>query len=274
MSIIHAYRLAKHLPSPLRMAARLLSNRYFEHHGYPLTGALAGCRMLGSVNGDYLNADYERGMTGTIERLVMPADICADVGAHFGYFTLLMAKRTGPRGRVVAFEAYPPNTQQLRANVRVNGYQDWVQVENIAVCDRSSAQVALFPGRERSSAEWNIVGHDTGGNSTVPELEVAATSLDAYFAIGSQVDVVKIDVEGAEADVIRGMRRLLNECRPSVLVEFHDELGWKSKDELLTAGYTLFDIRSDRPIPIAVGETRRVYHCLAMPQERAYEILQ
>ena len=71
-------------------------------------------------------------------------------------------------------------------------------------------------------------------------------SLDAYFTIGVSLNFVKIDVEGAEAKVLTGMRRLLHEARPIALVEFHDEVGWAGCGELLAEHYHLYDMSGGR----------------------------
>jgi FkbM family methyltransferase len=219
----------------------------------------------------YLEGSYEPEVCQIIMRLVQPGWMCVDVGAHVGYFTLLLAKLVGEHGRVIAFEAHPTNARLCRSNVGINGYEGRVQVENMAVSDGTYHWVKLFPGRGHSSAEWNIVGHDVEGNPSQPELEVPATSLDTYFPPGSHVDFVKMDIEGAEAQALRGMRRILQECRPLVLVEFHDENGWTGKEELFIAHYCLYDVRNGRWLDNGL-EVERVYHCLAVPEERLEDI--
>ncbi|MBI2890102.1 MAG: FkbM family methyltransferase [Nitrospirae bacterium] len=111
--------------------------------------------------------------------------------------------------------------------------------------------------------EWNIRGRDHDGRPTPREVEVAATSLDTYFPSGSTVNLVKLDVEGAEALVLAGMRRLLREARPVVIVEFHDREGWEGRKELLEAGYDLYDMNGAKLDP--VRDTERLYHVLALP---------
>ncbi|GAI19901.1 unnamed protein product [marine sediment metagenome] len=181
------YRYVTKLPKPIKKLLRLVTDRYFSKRGYPMMGGLAGCRMVGQLPGTFLN--YEPAVTQTITRVVQPGWTCVDVGAHVGYFTLLMGKCVGAQGRVVAIEAYPPNAEQLRANARASGLDGRVAVENVAVSDGSSGWVNLFAGRRRSSYEWNIVGHDIDGRATEPEMRVAATSLDALFPSGAWVDL-------------------------------------------------------------------------------------
>jgi hypothetical protein len=122
--------------------------------------------------------------------------------------------------------------------------------------------VSLHPGRRHASEEWNVVGTDLEGRPSPPELEVGATSLDSYFA-ELPLHFVKLDVEGAEAKVLRGMRLLLRERRPALAVEFHTEDGWAGRRELLDAGYRLESVEGD---PVDAGpKAARVYQCLALP---------
>ena len=204
---------------------------------------------------------YEPQLQAAVARLVQPGWTCADVGAHRGVFTRLLAELVGEGGRVVAFEAHPDNARRLRRSLP-GAVCDRVVVENLAVTDGSTQRVHLHPGRRHASQEWNVVGADLEGRPTPAELEVAATSLDAYFA-ERPLDFVKLDVEGAEADVLRGMRRLLRDRKPMLAVEFHTERGWAGRSELLEAGYRLGSLGGD---PVDDGPAaKRVYQCLALP---------
>jgi hypothetical protein len=128
--------------------------------------------------------------------------------------------------------------------------------------------VALHPGRRRATAEWNIVGAEFEGRPTPVELKVPATSLDAYFELdGGVVGLVKIDIEGAEGNVLAGMRRLLQEGRPELVLEFHNEARWQGRFELYDAGYDLYEMSGARLDP--AQDLERRYHCLALPRERS-----
>jgi FkbM family methyltransferase len=204
---------------------------------------------------------YEPEVQAAVAAVVRAGWTCADVGAHHGIFTRLLAELVGERGRVVAFEAHPGNARRLRRSLQ-SRHRNRVTVENLAVTDGASGRVTLHRGRGRVSQEWNVVGTDLEGRPTPPELEVGATSLDSYFAHGN-LNFAKIDVEGAEANVLRGMRRLLRESRPILAIEFHTETGWAGRSFLLDAGYELRTLAGG-PIDVGPG-AQRVYHCLAHP---------
>lgn len=208
-------------------------------------------------------APYESDLCEAIEAIVKPGWICVDVGAHTGVITEMLAGWVGPSGHVFAFEAHPGNAEALSADLDAKALMNRVTVENLAISDGASDSLWLFAGRMGHSTEWNILGEDVDGVPTQREVEVPATSLDDYFTDEVQPDFVKIDVEGAEADVLAGMRRLLRESRPALAIEFHHEKGWDGRHELFAADYDLYETggrRLDRH-----RDTNRLYHCIALP---------
>jgi len=198
----------------------------------------------------------EPALERVIGELVKPGWSCADVGAHRGVATAHLAAAVGPSGRVFAFEAHPSNARKLKK--RMPDRPADVVVENLAISDGSSATLELYAGRFKRSAEWTVAPR----TAARPLLSVPAASLDDYFAEGPPLDLVKIDVEGAEPQVLAGMTRILNEVRPAVFIEFHDEVGWGGRRHLLAAGYDLFDASDGRRLS---ASDERVYHCLALP---------
>jgi FkbM family methyltransferase len=218
---------------------------------------LLGCRKI--------TTDYEPQVCEAIRRLVKPGWICADVGANIGMITSVLAEADGPEGRVIAFEAFPDNTRVLRQRMDGLGLGKRVVVENVAVTDGSTSRVCLNAGRHRSSAEWNIMGHDVDGHPMPPEMEVDAISLDQCFKPGQPLHFVKMDIEGAAVLALAGMRRLLREQHPVMLIEFHDEPEWAARQHLLDAGYALFELEGQRVE--APREARRRYQCIALCEQ-------
>ena len=214
--------------------------------------------------------EYEPELTSLIRRIVQPGWVCVDVGAKIGIISCLLAKLAQSSGQVVAFEAFPGNAKLLARMAKWSGLATHITVENMAISDGSQSEVILYPGRGSVSEEWNILGHDLEGNKTEAAVHIPATSLDNYFAVGSPVHFVKIDIEGAGALALRGMRRILQESRPVVLVEFHDENEWSGRGELLVARYDLYDMKGNK-LDTTVDE-RRVYHCLACPAEKEFNL--
>jgi FkbM family methyltransferase len=148
-----------------------------------------------------------------LPELVQPGAVVWDVGAHTGFFTLLLARLTGEHGRVVAFEPDDESLGALVAAVERNGFAN-VEVRPVAVW--SAPGTVGF--ERRSDAEGGAHGAVLLEGGTV---EVAATTLDEEAATGPPPSLVKIDVEGGEEHVLLGASRLLSEWRPTVVCEVH-----------------------------------------------------
>ena len=165
-----------------------------------------------------LNGNYEEFETETLEGLLQPGMHLVDIGANFGYFTLVGAKRVGGSGKVTAFEPEPANHALLCKNIEDNGLAQ-VKPHSIALSDREG-KLSLF----KDAAN---MGNPSLAKSNVPELagslEVVTRPLDEVLddSASLHVDVIKMDVQGAEAAVLRGARRTLA-ANPSIriLMEF------------------------------------------------------
>jgi FkbM family methyltransferase len=165
-----------------------------------------------------------------LRSVIQPGTTAIDVGANVGQMTLEMAQLTGPRGRIIAIEPGPGNLAVLRKHIEANGFSDRVTVVDAACCAAHGEEMDL----EIPAANVDEVGSgfQLAGIGTVPNpmdrgsprvrLKVATVTLDQLMAdLKVQPAVLKIDVEGAELEVLRGARGLLHTCRPEVSVGFH-----------------------------------------------------
>jgi len=150
-----------------------------------------------------------------------PGDVFIDVGAHVGYFTLLAAQRVGAAGRVLSIEPNPFALEQLRGNVDRNDFRN-VLVEGTA-CGDSRDVVKLYLHTQSNSSMASLFAGAAAGGTAV---EVPCTTLDDLCneLRVQRVRLVKVDVEGAELFVLRGMRRIMNEMRPVIVLELHPKL--------------------------------------------------
>lgn len=167
----------------------------------------------------YVLGIYEPATAAALRRYVQPGSLCVDVGAHLGYFTILMARLAGPSGRVVAFEAFPDTFRTLEENVALNHLEN-VVLDPRAVSDSPGSISLVFERSQRYSGTPSAVAYAVEGESAT--LDVPAISLDAYFReLPGTPGLIKIDVEGAEFPVLRGAREVLIRARPVLLVEVH-----------------------------------------------------
>jgi FkbM family methyltransferase len=150
-----------------------------------------------------INPNYEPELRALIQTKAKPGGVAVDIGANIGYYTLILAKCVGPTGRVFAFEPAPVNFAVLQKNIEVNGYKNVVAVKK-AVSDKA-ATANLFLA-EVNSGDHRIF--DSGdGRRSIP---IEMTTLDEFLAEPSVfVDVVKMDIQGAECQALRGMRSVL-----------------------------------------------------------------
>jgi FkbM family methyltransferase len=167
----------------------------------------------------YCNGDHEPWVQDVIAKYLKPGDCFYDVGAHTGFFCLLAARKVGPKGEVVGLEADPENAALLRANAARNG-MGCVRVVEAAAWSRAGQ---LKVRREFNAAN-GTQGHVTeNASDDAQEITVDSCSLDdLLFARGmGRPQLLKIDVEGAEWEVLRGAERTLRELRPAILCEVH-----------------------------------------------------
>jgi FkbM family methyltransferase len=162
---------------------------------------------------------------------VRPGATVLDVGANLGAYTLLFAAWAGPAGRVFAFEPAPESRAGLRKQLRLNQFVEQVEIVEAAVA--GSVGMAAFTCDAASGANALDVG------SAPDAIMVATTSLDAFCGTrGLNPDVIKIDVEGAELDVLKGGRATLATPGVQTFVEFHPT-AWAAR------GIAAADIRAE-----------------------------
>lgn len=158
---------------------------------------------------------FEPFETLLVQRLVSPGDTVVDVGANIGYYTLQFARLVGETGQVFAFEPDPRNFALLEQNVWQNGYRNVTLVRAAVTARPGSVRLHL---NADNRGDHRIYASEPGRQA----IDVEAVALDDYFSEKcGRLDLVKIDVQGAEAGVFLGMRGLVAEHRVGrVLSEF------------------------------------------------------
>jgi FkbM family methyltransferase len=199
------------------------------------------------------------------ERYLQRGMTILDVGAHQGLYTLLASKRVGPKGRVISFEPSPRERRWLVRHVRLNFCRN-VRVEG-------------------SDEDWGNSLRPPAVKGSTRRVRVEVISLDDYLAKNKNrpVDFVKLDVEGAELEVLKGAQRLLTERpRPVILAEVYDvrtePWGYRAKDivqHLGQLGYEWFEIGVDGGIT-RIESDSEVFdaNLVAVPKERVGQMKQ
>ncbi len=160
----------------------------------------------------------------TFAEAIRPGDTVFDIGANLGLTALIASARTGPQGHVVAFEPSPPNVAILNYRLKKNGAEN-VAVEPSCVGSTSgTTELSLIDDGIHSSNSMTFSRKSNVpyiGN-TVKQVVVPITTIDAFCAkSGLTPQVLKIDVEGAELEVLLGAVETIRRVRPIILMGVH-----------------------------------------------------
>jgi FkbM family methyltransferase len=269
-------RLPAHL---LGEPARLMTVSREHSQALYLGDQMVLCRVLGKylVYADsqetgitpHLAMDgyWESWITLVLARTVRPGWHCLDVGANHGYYTLVLADGAGPKGRVTSIEPTPRLAELLRATMDVNGFP-YVEVLQKAASDEEGKTLQLVIPAHRSLNAHLVQTVEP----TEEGVAVESVTIDAVTRDWPRVDLIKIDVEGAEESVWRGMGQTISRNRDLIVVlelnidRYHDPRGFLQTIE--SAGFALRyidvdaeikDVSVDRLLSEQVGDDWMLY---------------
>jgi FkbM family methyltransferase len=158
----------------------------------------------------YLFGVWEPHMTAWLQGRLQPGDVYVDVGANIGYYSVLASRLVGDTGRVVSIEASPAFHERLLQQVRLNGCGN-VRPVNAAVADSRKTLTFVLASSKNMGAN-SIVPYDGPAESTFEIDALPMPDLLDNEEIAC-ARVIKIDVEGAEGGVVRGMAPMLGRLR-------------------------------------------------------------
>jgi len=168
----------------------------------------------------YYESDYEPETFDFFRKNLKPGDIVFDIGAHIGLFSVVASRLVGETGKVYAFEPTPFTRGVLGKVIKLNGCDHNVEIRTEAVSEKKGTAYFFDTGTEVSNANSLI---ETSRSKK--KLEVPVTSVDEFVAErGLLVNCLKVDVEGAELQVLRGARKVFTEQRPVARLGLHPEM--------------------------------------------------
>ena len=222
------YRLVHDLPGlafPAERLARFVVPRATYQWTTVPTGLDRGLQILTDPRYElrYLRGDHEPWMQELLSSWLEPGDAFYDVGAHVGFFTLGAARLVGPQGRVVALEPDARNSERLKLNVE-RSKMTQIRLVSAAAWNEPGTATFELPAECSSRVEGRLaldVASQRGDRVTVPTV-----LLDSYFEAGRCV--VKVDVEGAEVQVLQGARQFLDGDQTRWVIELHSDEARKS----------------------------------------------
>ena len=174
---------------------------------------------------------------------------CWDLGAHFGIYSVGLARRVGPSGQVAAFEPNPASCSRLQRHARMNRL-DWLKIFDAAASDRSGAG-RLYTYGDIGSTTTHLPYDGEDARNDCRPVSVSVLRLDDLLESGEirPPNFVKIDVEGHGHRALAGMRRALGAHRPVIAAAFH------SREEIEGIAGPLAELGYSRT-PVGDGPSR------------------
>ena len=161
---------------------------------------------------------YEPGVTAVIERVLSPGMTFVDIGANIGYFSVLASKKVANTGKVFAIEPYPYNIKLIQQNIALN------QCDNVDVLPFALSKTKGFLSYDDSAGNSGNVGDlDSNFAKFLKSTIVYSMPLDELIDSATKVDLIKMDIEGAEYLALQGMQRIISEHAPIIISEISDE---------------------------------------------------
>jgi FkbM family methyltransferase len=200
------------------------------------SGEFFKIRNIDRIGVEILKGHFEPALRSVLVSKLKHGMTVLDIGANIGYYTVLMASRIGESGRVIAFEPNPVVYEELKSNIELNRLSNAL-VLPIALSDSSGDSQFYFPHEGQE-------GH--GGlrkNNSFTEARIENVSTDRLDEVLlrlsiKKVDLIKIDVEGAELLVIRGANGLLTgRSKPIIFFE-------SAENQCASFGFRVFDVLS------------------------------
>lgn len=175
-----------------------------------------------------------------INKYVKHGGSVLEVGANIGYFTIYFGKHVGSSGNVYAFEPIPSTYAVLKKNIVLNALTN-IDTYNLAASSQPGEIIFRMPKGNHSMASmhWHKNCED------VDEYIVNTVNLDSMFS-NKNIDFVKIDVEGAEGDVVAGMEKIISSYKPIIFVECSEIGRQKFWEVMKKYDYRCYDATNDK----------------------------
>ena len=249
--ILNKQYTLEHLVDIFQKSSEFLENQ--ERAAKPVLVELEEFNIYVRLNDFFIGAviererKYETHVSDELSKHLKGGTVFIDIGANIGYFTFMAASLVGPHGYVHAFEPHPANCELMQMSLETNSFTN-VTVYQYAVAEkRRTCQLEVSGSSSIGRVVDSYQPADTDVNL---EHLVEAVPLDEILAENDRIDVIKMDIEGAEPRAWRGMVKIVREFRPVVLLEFSPkaiELTSKVEpkgflDDVISNGYDLFII--------------------------------
>lgn len=202
------------------------------------SGPLKGKKWIVSSGSGFIRGDHEQYKTDAFMKYFIPGSILFDIGAHIGYYSAIGAVINKNEGHVYAFEPRPMNARFFREHMKKNGLLN-VTLFEVAVGEKDT--VVRFDTAHGSA---------TGRVSSLGDIEVKQVSIDRMVSEGElpPPDFIKIDVEGGEKDVLKGLTGVISNFKPRLIVATHDTECYNFTTAFLHDNGYSFEVLNPNPV--------------------------
>jgi FkbM family methyltransferase len=200
-----------------------VSDRIRHRDGVIQQGTGKGLRFnSGNSVAGFMLGTTEPGLQTAFGLFVRPKMIVFDIGANVGFYSVISARLVGPDGGVAAFEPLPDNVRMISHNAALNSFRQ-ISVQELAL-GRESGHATFVVSADPN---WGMLASVGAPGRVVGERKVRIARLDSLIREGTvpRPDLIKIDVEGAETDVLEGAAETLATARPVLFVDLHNTNG-------------------------------------------------
>lgn len=219
---------------PARRPLRWLLRRWMAGQSRISFGRLRGCRMVGQRLDCKLGI-YELNVQDALTRYVAEDDVVYDIGANFGFHTLLASRLVGNQGQVIAFEPLPENLKTMKQFLSLNCCSNTLCRQE--AISSTSGMVKFYASESPAQASLQP--------AQGPAVEVASVTLDDVVKTTRRPDFVLMDIEGAEVDALDGAAGLLRSPQPpKLMIEVHGQQNFELiKEKLGSASYSFIVVK-------------------------------
>ncbi len=218
---------------------------------------------------DFLTNRLEKESLTWCRRLIRPGMVVVDVGAHIGYYTRIFSRLVGDSGRVLSFEPSSENFPVLSKNLSAGKYRNVTLFNKAVGAENTKGTLFVSPGHSNHSL-------NAGFTESVGQEQVEIVPLDLVLSQQgiSQMDFIKVDVEGSEIDVLHGMKSIIaNSPNLHMLIEYNPDALQSSGCEpvellalIKQLGFEPFHVLPDGSLDKNVPtNTREVFNLLCIP---------
>jgi FkbM family methyltransferase len=219
-----------------------------------------------------LNGKFEESEANCMKKFIKKGDVVLDVGANYGYYTVLFSKWVGPKGRVYAFEPLPWALTLLDKNLSVNDATKNTIINKFGLGDREGT-FSIFKYDWCDSGWSSMKKH---GWIPASDTKCRIITLDAYVKKSGikRVDFIKCDIEGGEFPVFKGARTTLAKFSPAIIFEslkaYQKDFNYKPEElysYLTSLNYDIYMVKENKLRLVESNESKNMWgYYLALPQ--------